>query len=115
MDDNIARLKTAAELIREERRYYNNMLNKLVETNGKEYNIEDLARLVGQLECAYNHALASIETDANIYCLIKHLSTALVLAGEMDNPRVGPIYDMLTIISNGLIAPCESCKREESL
>lgn len=113
MDENIDRLKTASELIREERRKYNNLLQEVV--NGKEeYNAEDLMRLVGTLEAAYNHCLASIASDGDIYCLLKHISYAIILVGELDAPDVSPLYDIMAIISNGRIEPCSACKQEEN-
>lgn len=113
MEDELRnRLKTAAEMIRTERRKYNNLLREIV--NGTtEYNSEDVMRLVGTLEAAYNHALASIAADGDIYCLLKHISYAIILAGELDNPDVENLYDILAVISNGKIESCSSCKREE--
>ena len=106
------RLKAAAEMIRTERRIYNNKLRQVVEGRA-EYNSEDLMRLVGTLEAAYNHALASIAADGDIYCLLKHISYAIILMGELDEPNVEPLYDILAIISNGKIEACSSCQREE--
>ena len=83
------------------------------EGKGKEYNGEDLVRLVGTLEAAYNHALVSLASDGDIYCLLKHISYAIILAGEMDSPDVEELYEIMTIISDGRIEPCASCKREE--
>ena len=108
MEDNFARLANAADLIREERRKYNNLLKEVVEGR-EEYNSEDLMRLVGTLEAAYNHALASIASDGDIYCLLKHISYAIILAGELQEP----LYTIMTIITNGRIEPCQSCRREE--
>lgn len=113
MEENIARLKTAAELLRTERRKYNKLLQEVV--NGKEeYNSEDLARILGTLEAAYNHCLASIASDGDIYCLLKHCSYAIILAGELDVPDVEPLYEILTIISNGRIEPCAACREERN-
>ena len=114
-DENIDRLKTAAELIREERRKYNRLLYDVV--LGKHViqdNSEDLMRLVGTLEAAYNHALASIASDGDIYCILKHLSYAIILIGELDYPDVESIYEIMAIVSNGKLEPCSSCKREEN-
>ena len=113
MDENIARLKTAAEMLREERRKYNNLLKEVV-AGKEEYNSEDLMRLVGTLEAAYNHALASVASDGDVYCLLKHLSYAIILVGELENPDVEPLYDILAVVSNGKIEPCASCRREEN-
>lgn len=113
MEDEIARLKTAAELIRDERRKYNNLLKEVVEGR-EEYNSEDLMRLVGTLEAAYNHALASIASDGDIYCLLKHISYAIILAGELQEADVEPLYTIMTIITNARIEPCSACHREET-
>lgn len=113
MEDHFARLKTAAEIIREERRKYNNLLKDVVEGKAEEYNAEDLMRLVGTLEAAYNHCHASLAADGDIYCLLKHISYAIILIGELDSPDVEKMYEVITIISNGKIEPCASCKREQ--
>lgn len=113
MDEAKARLKTASEMIREERRKYNNLLKDFVEGKAEEYNSEDLMRLVGTLEAAYNHARASLAADGDVYCLLKHIPYAIILAGELDNADVEPLYDILAIVTNGKVEPCASCKREE--
>lgn len=111
-EDRKAQLQTVAELLRSERRKYNNLLKEVVEGK-EEYNSEDLMRLVGTLEAAYNHALASLVSDGDVYCLLKHASYALILAGELEEPDLEPLYEIITIISNGKIEPCASCRREE--
>ena len=111
-EDRINQLKTAAELLRSERRKYNNLLKEVVEGK-KEYNSEDLMRLVGTLEAAYNHCLASIASDGDVFCLLKHCSYAIILAGELENPDLETLYEIVTIISDGAIGPCDSCHREE--
>lgn len=111
-EDKINQLKIVADLIRGQRRYYNVLLNKVVAGTATEYNSEDLMRLVGTLEAAYNHALASIASDGDIYCLLKHLSYAIILAGELDEPNVEPLYEIIAIISDGKIEPCEACKQD---
>lgn len=113
MEDNIARLANAADLIRDERRKYNNLLKEVVEGR-EEYNSEDLMRLVGTLEAAYNHALASIASDGDIYCLLKHISYAIILAGELQEADVEPLYTIMTIITNGRIEPCKACKDDSN-
>lgn len=111
-EDKKARLKTVVELIRAERRKYNNLLKKVVE-GAKEYNSEDLMRLVGTLEAAYNHALAALASDGDDYCLLKHIPYAIILAGELEKPDLEPLYNILAIITNGTVEPCQSCKQEE--
>ena len=111
-EDKINRLRYVADLIREERRKYNNLLRNLVEGKATEYNSEDLMRLVGTLEAAYNHALASIAGDGDIYCLLKHISYAIILVGELDNPDVESLYEVMTIISDGKVEACIACKSD---
>ena len=113
-EEKLAQIRAAAEMIREERRKYNNILKDVVNGNAAEYNSEDLMRLVGTLEAAYNHALASAASDGDTYCLLKHISYAIILVGELDKANVESLYDILAVISDGKIEPCSSCKREET-
>lgn len=112
-EDKLNQLKSVLTRVRDLRRKYNNTLNDVANGEEKEYNGEDLVRLVGTLEAAYNHCLVSLASDGDIYCLLKHLSYAIILAGEMDVPEVEDLYEIMTIISDGRIEPCSSCKREE--
>ena len=112
-EDRENQLKTVLTKIRDLRRHYNNVLNDAASGDATEYNAEDLVRLVGTLEAAYNHCLVSLASDGDIYCLLKHISYAIILAGEMDVPEVEDLYEIMTIISDGRIEPCSSCKREE--
>lgn len=113
-EDRIAQLKNIVVRIRDLRRKYNNILNDVASGEKAEYNGEDLVRLVGTLEAAYNHTLVSLASDGDIYCLLKHISYAIILAGEMDVPEVEDLYEIMTIVSDGHIEPCSSCKREEN-
>ena len=112
-EDKKARLKTVAEDVRELRRKYNNILNDVIEGKIEEYNGEDLVRLVGTLEALYNHLLASIASDGDLYCIEKHTAYAIILVGELEKPDVEPLYDIMAVISNGRIEPCSACKQEE--
>lgn len=112
-EDKRARLIAVIGQVRAIRRKYNNMLNDVINGTAEEYNGEDLARLVGTLEALYNHLLVSVASDGDLYCAGKHLSYAIILAGEMDSPDVEGLYEIMTIISDGHIEPCSSCKREE--
>ena len=114
-EDRLNQLKFVLTKIRDLRRKYNNILNDVANGEEKEYNGEDLARLVGTLEAAYIHCLVSLASDGDIYCLLKHISYAIILAGEMDAPDVEELYEIMTIISDGRIEPCSSCKREEEM
>lgn len=68
-------------------------------------------RLVGTLEAAYNHCLSSIAGDGDIYCLVKHISYAIILAGELDGD-VSDLYQILAVITKEKIQPCQACKSD---
>ena len=106
-------LELVALDIQTERRRRNNQLLDYVEGRAEVYNGEDLARLVGELNAAYNHCVASIAGDGNIYCLLKHLSTAIVLAGEVDGDAAA-IYQIMAVISEDKIQPCSACRQDAS-
>ena len=112
-DEELTRLQTAVTKTRELRRHYNNLLVGVVEGNKTEYNIGDLARLLGELECLYMHLLEWISSgDSALLCCLKHATCSLILAGEMDEPNLDPIYEILVLISNGVVQSCQSCARE---
>lgn len=69
-------------------------------------------RLVGELNAAYNHCVASIAGDGDIYCLLKHLATAITLAGEVDGDATA-IYQIVATVTQDKIQPCKACKDEE--
>ena len=98
--------------IQEERRRRNNQLLQAVKGELEIYNLEDLMRLVGTLEAAYNHCLASIAGDGDIYCLLKHVAYAIILAGEVDGD-VTSLYQIMASITGEKIQPCGACKGEE--
>lgn len=106
-------LELVALDIQEERRRRNNQLLDLVEGRAEVYNGEDLMRLVGELNAAYNHCVASIAGDGNIYCLLKHISTAIILAGEVDGDAAA-LYQIMASISGDKIQPCLACKQDAS-
>ena len=105
-------LEVVALDIQAERRRRNNQLLQAVNGETEIYNLEDLLRLVGELNSAYNHCVASIAGDGDIYCLLKHLATAVVLAGEVDGDATA-IYQMVATITNDKIQPCVACHQEE--
>lgn len=105
-------LEVVALDIQEERRRRNNQLLSYVKGDEDIYNGEDLLRLVGELNAAYNHCVASIAGDGDIYCLLKHLATAITLAGEVDGDATA-IYQIVATVTNDKIQPCKACKEEE--
>lgn len=106
-------LELVAVDIQEERRRRNNQLLQAVKGEVEIYNLEDLMRLVGDLEAAYNHCVASIAGDGDIYCLLKHIAYAIILAGEVDGDATS-LYQIMATITGDKIQPCEACRQEES-
>lgn len=106
-------LELVAVDIQEERRRRNNQLLQAVKGEIEIYNLEDLMRLVGNLEAAYNHCVASIAGDGDIYCLLKHIAYAIILAGEVDGDATA-LYQIMATITSDKIQPCVACKQEES-
>lgn len=111
MDNTL--LELISEQIQEERRRRNAQLQEFVEGKSEVYNAEDLMRLVGELNAAYNHCVASLAGDGDIYCLLKHLSTSVILSGEVDGDATA-IYQMLSALTDGKIEPCSACKEDKN-
>lgn len=106
-------LELIAIEIQEERRRRNNQLLRAVKGEEEIYNLEDLMRLVGTLEAAYNHCVASVAGDGDIYCLLKHMAYAIILAGEVDGDATS-LYQIIASITGDKIQPCGACKGEEN-
>ena len=82
--------------------------NTLIKTKDRR-----LMRLVGTLEAAYNHCIASIAGDGDIFCLLKHIAYAIILAGEVDGDAAS-LYQIMAVITNEKIQPCAACRLEET-
>lgn len=82
--------------------------DKLIETKDRRY-----LRLVGTLEAAYNHCIASIAGDGDIFCLLKHVAYAIILAGEVDGDAAS-LYQIMAVITDEKIQPCAACRLEET-
>lgn len=109
------KLYTSDLIIQECRREANQALLNYLNDSLEVYNAEDLMRLVGELNCVHNHIEASlVDEDHDIYCIIKHLSTAIILAGECYRNIVKRLYGVFGILSDGKIRPCSACRREEN-
>lgn len=106
-------LELVALDIQAERRRRNNQLLQAVQGELDIYNLEDLMRLVGTLEAAYNHCIASIAGDGDIFCLLKHIAYAIILAGEVDGDAAS-LYQIMAVITNEKIQPCAACRLEET-
>ena len=82
--------------------------NALIKTKDRR-----LMRLVGTLEAAYNHCIASIAGDGDIFCLLKHIAYAIILAGEVDGDAAS-LYQIMAVITDEKIQPCAACRLEET-
>lgn len=82
--------------------------NALIKTKDRK-----LVRLVGTLEAAYNHCIASIAGDGDIFCLLKHIAYAIILAGEVDGDAAS-LYQIMAVITDEKIQPCAACRLEET-
>ena len=104
-------LELVALDIQTERRRRNNQLLQAVQGELDIYNLEDLMRLVGTLEAAYNHCIASIAGDGDIFCLLKHIAYAIILAGEVDGDAAS-LYQIMAVMTDEKIQPCAACRLE---
>ena len=114
------KLELIIDLIQTERRYLNNLLADIcVMPEGVEPvfvdNLEDLVRAVGNMNAAYEHVKAMQTLDdpddykIGLFCLIKHLATALVQIEEVGlSTRM--IYKIINEVSGGRIEACGACE-----
>lgn len=110
---NKENIEKAIPLVKELRREYSRMIEYALDSDDK-YECEDMIRLVGHLQATYDHLLASRAHDGDTYCCVaKHLPTALILAGEI-GIDVGPIYNIMSVLTDGKIKPCSACKEDKN-
>lgn len=108
------KLITAAKEVQKIRREYSRILEITIQESSSDIlEVEDLIRLVGTLEATYNHLLSAVAGDGDLYCVYKHLSYALILAGEIGY-SVGAIYNVFSILTDGKIKPCSACKEDKN-
>lgn len=88
------------------RRERNSQLLDAVDGNLTVDNLDDLFKLVGELECAYLHSLDDAENSR--YCLLKHLACAYVLSCEVDGDTA-LLSEITRKASNNTIYACKSC------
>ena len=117
---NANKLVLIIDLIQTQRRYLNDMLADICALpEGVEPvfvdNLEDLVRAVGNMNAAYEHAKAMQTLDdideykVGLFCLMKHLSTALVQIEEVGlSTRM--IYQIIKEVSGGRIKACGACE-----
>lgn len=107
--EDIQKFRNIADLVQDERRRYNKMLDDYIAGKIDVYNAEDLYRCVGELNATYNHICSMLASEhLNIYCCLKHLATAYVLANEVDGDCQN-IMNIVELITNGKIKACQSC------
>lgn len=114
------KLEEIIDLIQTERRYLNNILADVCTMpQGVEpvfvENLEDLVRVVGNMNAAFEHAKAMQTLDdpgdrkMGLFCLLKHLATALVQIEEVGlSTRM--IYQIIKEVSGGRIKACGACE-----
>lgn len=122
--ENNFKLESIVDLIQTERRYLNNILADIcVMPEGVEPvfvdNLEDLVRAVGNMNAAYEHAKAMQTLDdaddykIGLFCLMKHLATALVQIEEVGlSTRM--IYQIIKEASGGRIKACGACEDDSA-
>lgn len=88
------------------RRERNSQLLDAIDGNLTVENLDDLLKLVGELECAYLHSLD--DTENSRYCLLKHLACAYVLSCEVDGDTA-LLSEIIREASNDTIYACKSC------
>ena len=88
------------------RRERNSQLLDAVDGKLTVENLDDLFKLVGELECAYLHSLDDAENSR--YCLLKHLACAYVLSCEVDGDTA-LLSETIREASNNTIYACKSC------
>lgn len=104
----------AIEKLKTLRRGYSQMVEIILESED-DYECEDLIRLIGHLQTSYDHLLAARIRDNDIYCVIaKHLPAALILAGEIGY-ETGPIYEIMSILTEEKIKPCSACEKDKNV
>lgn len=118
--ENDFKLESIIDLIQTERRYLNDILADVCTMpKGVEPifvdNLEDLVRAVGNMNAAYEHAKAMQTLDdpddykIGLFCLMKHLATALVQIEEVGlSTRM--IYKTINEVSGGRIKACGACE-----
>lgn len=89
------------------RRERNSQLLDAVDGKLTVENLDDLFKLVGELECAYLHSLDDAENSR--YCLLKHLACAYVLSCEVDGDTA-LLNEIVRKTSDNTIYACRSCQ-----
>ena len=108
-NEDIQKFRNIADLVQDERRRYNKMLDDYVAGKIDVYNSEDLFRVVAEMNATYNHICSMLASEhLNIYCCLKHLATAYVLANEVDGDCQN-IMNIVELITNGKIKACQAC------
>ena len=114
---NKEQITTVAEQVQQVRRWRNNQLIDSINGELEVYNLEDLVRLVGNLNATYQHlcsALTVEDSERALFCVYKHLATALVQSEEVDG-NTSAIYSILGQLSNNKIQACGACDDDKEV
>lgn len=96
--------------IQDYRRMVNSYVLSHIERSEPLSNGEDAIRLIGNLNAALEHLANSSDSDS-LFCVLKHLSTAMIQATEVFE-KSDEVSTMIGILTNNLILPCSSCKED---
>lgn len=112
---NKDKIRSIADSVQQVRRFRNNQLIESINGHIEVYNLEDLVRLVGNLNATYQHlcsALTVEDSERALFCVYKHLATALVQSEEVDGNTTA-IYDILGELSNNKVQACGACDEDK--
>ena len=108
-------IKQVAEDVQQVRRWRNNQLIDAISGEIQVHNLEDLVRLVGNLNATYQHlcsALTVEDSERALFCVYKHMATALIQSEEVDGNTTA-IYDILGKLSNNKLQACGACDEDK--
>ena len=111
LTSDLGAIESSISKLRTLRREYSHIVEEVLQSTD-DYECEDLLRLIGHLQASYDHLLTARVHDGDVYCVVaKHLPACIILAGEV-GIEVGPIYEILAILTDGKVKPCSACKED---
>lgn len=114
-EQNLFDTQAVINKIQTYRRACNSHLQALILAKEDIPNLEDLVRLVGNLNCAVEHLSIAVDAKTQssaLFCVLKHLSTALILATEVYETS-SEVAEMIGLVSNGLYKTCMDCENDK--
>lgn len=108
-------IKEIAEEVQQVRRWRNNQLIDALNGEIQVYNLEDLVRLIGNLNATYQHLCSALTVDDSeraLFCVYKHMATALIQSEEVDGNTTA-MYSILGKLSNNKLQACGACDEDK--